>query len=248
MDPKNIERAALYTLIIILTAALIAGGAALVVHFSKSSGEDTGGGSGTQTQRRDPDATREPDESTAPIETDGTTEPKGTDAVTEPDTDVPITPVRVTTYNEPKKMYALYNANARESYTTESVIIDMFYMGDEVTVTGEADNGWYQVKCGTRTAYIRGDLLTDDKSKTEPTIKVYTVPKTMYTTGNINLRESYTTKSEILDTIPEGTAVTVTGETDNNWYQVEYGDKKGFIKSDLLSNTKPAETTAGAEG
>ncbi len=248
MDPKNIERAALYTLIIILTAALIAGGAALVVHFSNSPGDQTDD-TGQNTDRREPPATSPiSDKATEPDEPKNTAGPYETDKGTEPETDAPVDPVRVMTYNEPKTMYALYNTNARESYTTDSVILGMFYMGDEVTVTGEADNGWYQVKFGTRTAYIRGDLLTDDKSKTESTIKVYTTPKTMYTTGNINLRKSYTTNSDILETIPEGTEVTVTGETDNNWYQVKYGDKEGFIKSDLLSDTKPSETTADAEG
>ncbi len=245
MDPKNIERAAIYTLIIILSAALIAGAAALVVHFSRKAPDDPSGSNSQSEMHISPENTQgEPENTLSTPETQdnntaGTDE--GTNTAEPPaETETSFVPVKVTTYDEPKTMYAMYNTNARESYTTASVILGMFYQGDEITVIGQTDNGWYQVKYGTYKAYIRADLLTDKKEEAETTIKVYKTPKIMYTTGEINIRRSHTTNSELIATVPLGTEITVTGETDNGWYQVKYNDEEAYIKSDLLTSTKPS--------
>lgn len=246
MDPKNIERAAIYTLIIILTAALIAGTVALFVHFSRG-GETEDTNAPRQTNRvtpetaSDPSTTAEEPPATNPEETTGTE--AVTDTPTTEETD-PEPEVNVTAYDTPRLMYALYNANARESYTTASIIIGMFYKGDEITVTGEVNNGWYQVKYGIYTAYIRGDLLTANKDEAAITIKTYSASKIMYAASNVNVRSSYSTNSDILTTLSTGDEVTVIGETDNGWYQISYNEGTAYIKADLLSASKPVSAPA----
>ena len=69
--------------------------------------------------------------------------------------------------------------------------------------------------------------------------------KTMYTTGNINLRASWSTSSTATS-VPAGTEVTVTGTSTDSvngyvWYRVSYNGQTKYVASGLLTATKPAE-------
>lgn len=246
MDPKNVERAIIYTLIITLSAALIAGAVALVIHFSSDGTADADGVVSTTdtTGEESPDTDSVPPESTAPG-TDHVTEaaPPDTDNSAGSDTgdgtDSVTAAVTVTNYSEPKIMYATSNANARASWDTKSIILGIIYQSEPVTVTGETDNGWYVVDFRGYTAYIFAELLTEDSSVTEVTVKVYSSPRTMYAAQNVNVRESHSTNSAIFEQITAGTEVTVIGETDNNWYQISYNDGVAYIRTGYLTLTKP---------
>lgn len=57
------------------------------------------------------------------------------------------------------------------------------------------------------------------------------------TTSALNLRSSYSTSSDILTTIPSGKTVVVT-RVNNNWGQVEYSGKSGWICLDYTEYTE----------
>ena len=68
--------------------------------------------------------------------------------------------------------------------------------------------------------------------------------QTMYTTGNINLRSSWSTSSAATS-VPAGTEVTVTATSNNSvngyvWYRVSYNGQTKYVASGLLTSTKPA--------
>lgn len=246
MDPRKIERIVLYSVIGVLAAALI--GTVAFILFSNLSGDgggkkettvttDNGTDIGDMSEPPGTDAETEP-------ETDDKTGTSDTGSVTEPPavTERPGVNFKVLEYDEPKTMYALYNVNARESATTDSIILFMIYQSESVTVKGETDNGWYVVEARGVTAYVRSDLLTDDASASAVEITEYTEPKTMYALQNVNVREGSSTNSKIITTINAGTEVKVTGETSNGWYRVDYDGQTAYIKSEYLSNTRPAET------
>lgn len=248
MDPKNIEKAAVYTLVAVIAAIIIAVTVALVVHYSNDSPNDVtddnrqttivANSTGDKiTQPDTGDVTTGPDTDAETSDTDSDeTSTTGTEPVTEA--------VVITKYDEPKTMYALYNINARVSYTTESNIMGLYYQNDEVTVTGITDNGWYEIQYkGIYTAYIRCDLLTEDPNQSEVTVTAYAASKIMYATSNVNVRESYSANSTSFKMIDAGTEVTVLGETSNGWYQIEYEDGVAYIKSDYLSNSMPSINT-----
>lgn len=69
--------------------------------------------------------------------------------------------------------------------------------------------------------------------------------KTMYAIGNpVNVRESYSTDSTRLGSIQYAEQVTVTGVSNElGWHRVLYNNQVAYIKSDLLSDTKPAVQT-----
>lgn len=85
------------------------------------------------------------------------------------------------------------------------------------------------------------------------TVEVNELDGTLYTTTDVALREKNTVASEKLATVPAGTAVHVTGITeDEQWYQIsDYEDiEVGYISGAYLSSEKPSpkvEESAPAE-
>lgn len=85
------------------------------------------------------------------------------------------------------------------------------------------------------------------------TVEVNELDGTLYTTADVALREKNTVASEKLATVPAGTAVHVTGITeDEQWYQIsDYEDiEVGYISGAYLSSEKPSpkvEESAPAE-
>ena len=55
------------------------------------------------------------------------------------------------------------------------------------------------------------------------------------TTGNLRLRESASTASSTLATVPEGTEVSVLEAAQNGWYKVEWNGKQGYMSADYLT-------------
>lgn len=83
---------------------------------------------------------------------------------------------------------------------------------------------------------------------TTPTVtkpEFTSVNRTMYTTGEANLRDSWSTRSAATK-VQKGTELTVTGTSSNKvndyvWYRVNYNGTTKYIASYLLTNTKPEE-------
>lgn len=70
--------------------------------------------------------------------------------------------------------------------------------------------------------------------------------KVMVTKAYLDLREKDTTSSDTLGDIEAGVEVKVTGKTSNNWYEVNFADRTGYIDSSLLEDIK-AETKANTQ-
>lgn len=269
MNKQLTERIVLYSVIAVLSVVLIVMAASAIIknvnkdpgdphdnsesagYDDSDSGDVTTGG-GTADPAGDGTGTGEPDVSSDETSGGVTTDPVTTGpAVTTP---VDTTSFNVTAYDAPKTMYALFNVNARASASTGSIILFMIYQSESVTVKGETDNGWYVIEERGKTAYVRNDLLTDDPAAVEVTVTEYTSPKTMYANDDVNVREDHSTSSNIITTITKGTEVTVTGETNNGWFQVSYNGVTAYIKSEYLSVVRPtpdagtAETTGSSSG
>lgn len=64
---------------------------------------------------------------------------------------------------------------------------------------------------------------------------VLAVEGTVDAGGTLRLREEANTLSTILDNIPNGVVVSVTGVTEDGWYQVAYEDQTGFVSGEFLA-------------
>ncbi len=73
------------------------------------------------------------------------------------------------------------------------------------------------------------------------------VNKTVYATGSINLRSSWSTNSSATK-VEKGTELKLTGTSKEKingyvWYRVTYNGKIKYVSKDLVTETKPAEET-----
>ena len=112
----------------------------------------------------------------------------------------------------------------------------------------------------TKTITVKAKQTTSDPTPTpepeptptpepeKPTEPTFTdTNKTMYSTGNINLRASWSTSSSATS-IEKGTELNVTGTSTEKingyvWYRVSYNGQTKYVASSLLTSTKPAEET-----
>lgn len=76
------------------------------------------------------------------------------------------------------------------------------------------------------------------------TTTIYENKTTKYVnTSSVYVRSKATTNSDVVTTLIRNTDVTVLGE-EGEWYKVTYNNLNGYIRKDLLSDTKVAETTS----
>lgn len=88
------------------------------------------------------------------------------DAKVETDTDTneaTLPEYTVTSFEETKTMYATESVNIRKGPSTDYDIIGGLKSGQEITVTGQADTLWYEVKYGEDIAFISDKYLQDEK-------------------------------------------------------------------------------------
>ena len=115
--------------------------------------------------------------------------------------------------------------------------------GKKVLILGTSGN-WYKVKYAGKTGYVKSGYFTSDTSTS-----------TVKETVNVNLRlrsSAKITDGNIITTIPKGTTVTVLKEVGNNWYYVQYGSRKGYVKggyfkSDSSSSSSSDDSVSGSK-
>ena len=75
---------------------------------------------------------------------------------------------------------------------------------------------------------------------TEPEVTITDMNATMYTTSNLNVRESYSTQSERIGYLNKDDSVTVIGRSSNGWYKVRLSNGiEGFVSGEYLTTEKP---------
>lgn len=106
------------------------------------------------------------------------------------------------------------------------------------------------------TAPVEEEQDTGDKSdsavtdgEAEPAVQLFTdVEETVYATGTVNIRASYTAESDKLGSLSRGQSVTRTGTSiqgteAEGWSRVQLSDgSTAYISNKYLSTTKPVDT------
>ena len=140
-------------------------------------------------------------------------------------------------------VYAKTDAAVRQGYSTASKQIGALKAGVSVTRTGICDNGWSRINYNGLVAFVYSDLLTTENPNSEKEgVKITAVNETVYATRVVNVRKSWSEKSEIIGTLKYGENIVRTGICDNGWSRVTYDKKDAYISSDYLSKTKPADS------
>ena len=77
------------------------------------------------------------------------------------------------------------------------------------------------------------------KTQSEPEAKFTDTNKTMYSTGEVNVRSSYSTSSKAVGSLKEGDTITVIGTSTNGWSKVKFNGQTAYVKTSLLTDKKP---------
>lgn len=140
-------------------------------------------------------------------------------------------------------VYAKTDAVVRQGYSTASKQIGALKAGVSVTRTGICDNGWSRINYNGLVAFVYSDLLTTKNPNFEADgVKITAVNETVYATRVVNIRKSWSEKSDIIGTLKYGENLVRTGICDNGWSRVTYDKKDAYIRSDFLSKTKPEDS------
>lgn len=75
----------------------------------------------------------------------------------------------VTVYEEAKVMYASGAVNVRKGPSVEFERVGGLNYSQEVTVTGQADTGWYEILLGDAKGYVSNQYLQDEKPQPQQT-------------------------------------------------------------------------------
>ena len=79
-----------------------------------------------------------------------------------------------------------------------------------------------------------------------PSMSFTSTNKTMYATDSLNVRESYTTNSDVIGSLSVGQSVTVTGIGDG-WTRISYGGQTAYVISSGLTSEKPKDESEEAK-
>lgn len=134
-----------------------------------------------------------------------------------------------------------HNLNLRQAKSTGTKVL--LTIPKNTTVTVSATSGtWSKTSYKGKTDWVASAYLKSaGVAKPPPQSTPKTTRKT--TTNNLNLRQSKSTGSKALLTIPKNTTVTISA-TSGIWSKTSYKGKTGWVASAYLKNTSTAPKTS----
>lgn len=143
------------------------------------------------------------------------------------------------------RVTARYMLNVRKSPWGE--IIDGFYPGVKVDIFGY-EGEWYQIRYGSGVAYVHTSLIAVESGSPKSLARDVTFPAKGATTARYSLNVRETPWGKIIDGLPLGSEVNVTGR-EGDWYIISYGGGSAYVHTSLVSvinGSKPStpETSA----
>ena len=109
--------------------------------------------------------------------------------------------------------------NLREMPSTASGIIGTMNLGEEVSVLGTEDLGWYKIKYNDSIGYTRADFID---------VMITGLNYSAVIIEDVDMRKDTDASSEVVVNLAAETQVTITGAY-GDLYQISVDSKKGFV-------------------
>ncbi len=155
---------------------------------------------------------------------------------------------------EESRVMATEQVYVRSGPSTGDAILGELQGGDWVSTTGYTENGYAEIYYGDWYAYVYADYLALDGSLT--TTEAAPVDTSsdvswgsdgwLYTVDSVNLRSGASTSDSVIAILPAGVSVYITGAYSNGFNQVDSDYGSGWVHSDYLGSSAPAEAVAAA--
>ena len=117
--------------------------------------------------------------------------------------------------------------NLRSSATTSSTAVMVMSQGTTMTLTEDSVKGWAKLTGSGSTGYASTAYLEVPAGSD--------VIMTATTDDDLNLRSGRGTSYSSYTVIPQGTTLTVTDNSDDEWAGVKYGSYTGYIKKEYVT-------------
>ena len=129
------------------------------------------------------------------------------------------------------------NVNFRNSASTSSSIITTIPKNTTIEIIDKSTSGWYKVKYKGVTGYVSSKYvsLNDNNSDENTNNKPSTSTQKGVTTDNVNFRNSASTSSSIITTIPKNTSIEIIDKSTSGWYKIKYKGNTGYVSSKYVT-------------
>ncbi len=121
--------------------------------------------------------------------------------------------------------------NVRSGPSENDEIVGKLYNNSVGTYLGE-ENGWYQIKSGSVTGYVKAEYCVTGQAAVELAPKVGKRIATV-TTTTLKVRKEASTESEVLGLVPIDDELVVLEELDG-WVKVEIEEGEGYVSMDYV--------------
>lgn len=126
----------------------------------------------------------------------------------------------------------------RGAPSADAPSLGLYFTGTQVTCLSDPAQPWVQVAVGTETGYMMSRYLS--AGSVQPKQPAATVSAS----GGVNLRREPSTRAELITALPQGTALTILGETVDNWYYVQAGGQSGYVMAMYVALRQAGSTSS----
>ncbi|GIN91898.1 hypothetical protein J6TS1_50000 [Siminovitchia terrae] len=135
--------------------------------------------------------------------------------------------------------------NVRTGNSTKYKSLGKLKKNNKIQVTGKTSNNWYRITFKGKTGYVSGSYLkAAPKKKAASSVKVTKASGEYKVTAvSLNVRSGASAKHKKLGSLFYGNKVKVTGKTSNNWYQITFKGKTGYISGSYLKKITTEKST-----
>lgn len=136
-----------------------------------------------------------------------------------------------------------YKANKAGTVSITATASDMTDLDDDTKAVTGSRKFTVTVKAkSTSSSGSSGGSSGNSSTPKTTTPSFSSVNETVYATGSVNVRSSYSTSSSIVGSLDAGDSVTRTGRGSNGWSRVTYNGQTAYISSEYLTTEKPEES------
>jgi len=108
-----------------------------------------------------------------------------------------------------------------------------------VEVIGVCDNNWYLVRTNSGIGFVSGDYLrvlsNEYIHSQEINSTSLCVLRGIRSNTSLNVRDSASENGEVIGSLSQGQTFVIEDHLDNGWYQIQYGDRTGYVSGDYVS-------------
>lgn len=114
--------------------------------------------------------------------------------------------------------------------------LGLYFTGTQVECLSDPSQEWVDVTIGTESGFIKSEYLTE--GAVSPALPIGVVTTDSY----VNFRQAPSKQYEVIGQLRDGTALTIFGETADNWYYAAHGSLRGYVMADYVTLGQPAAT------